>query len=537
MNARIRIANLYIGLLLFLTGVMWFTWPVASGRPLTGLSFGLTAGMVALDGLGPLPMERGAVTLSTAGYISAYFLGGIPAAVAVLVVGTLASWVGHYRGIKSWGNLAVDILSLWAASLVGPSGPFALGRLLLFAVVFLMVNHLLIDVYYWIRDGQMRRAAIMQGLMWDAISWFISLPLVSIFVLLVHAYPHRPGLELLAILPYLTSAFLMRFYFFTRRDRRENRWLADGAVKLAEATTDTDIWNAALDIFSEAIPHHIFGLYLIDRLQNGFRRVNLIHPTGDELPYPLYLSPPYPFGSWALATRRLEWIQQPQSPDRALRSGFLIPLATGRDVWGLLIVGSTAAQAYSAHQRDLAQALGSSLALAVRKWVFHQDSLRLAHADPVISELYNFRHLRDVLEDLVTREEAPFTLAFLDMDRFKEINDQYGHLTGDRVLEQFVRLIRFEIRPDDVLARYGGDEFILLLRRADVAAATRVLERIRTRIQEHDFSPVTLPIQASVGIATWPDDGTTAEELLRTADQRMYLMKQQRRDRVSSDSR
>ena len=152
--------------------------------------------------------------------------------------------------------------------------------------------------------------------------------------------------------------------------------------------------------------------------------------------------------------------------------------------------------------------------------------------------LYNARHLQTLLEREVVRARRfahPLSLIFLDMDRFKEVNDQHDHLVGSAVLREVGALIHSCIRQVDAAFRYGGDEFAALLVETDAASAHQVAERIRQSIRGQTFLAgrgLAIRLSASVGVATFPEHCQDAMELLRCADQAMYRVKASGRDGV-----
>jgi diguanylate cyclase (GGDEF)-like protein len=120
-------------------------------------------------------------------------------------------------------------------------------------------------------------------------------------------------------------------------------------------------------------------------------------------------------------------------------------------------------------------------------------------------------------------------LAFLDMDNFKAVNDRYGHVEGDRILQQFANMLQSELRERDLLARYGGDEFVLLLDNADSYGAQQALTRIQSRLCNQDWTDLSIGVSA--GLALYPTDGESAEILLNRADLQMYKNKVARKQK------
>jgi len=135
------------------------------------------------------------------------------------------------------------------------------------------------------------------------------------------------------------------------------------------------------------------------------------------------------------------------------------------------------------------------------------------------------------------RYTLPLSFIILDIDHFKKINDSLGHLQGDRVLAALADLLKKNLRAHDVVARYGGEEFAAILPETDRDSAAQKAEMLRQAVEEATVAvrkaigPVGVTI--SVGVASWPDDGTTIQDVLDAADRRLYNAKQKGRNRVS----
>jgi diguanylate cyclase (GGDEF)-like protein len=157
-----------------------------------------------------------------------------------------------------------------------------------------------------------------------------------------------------------------------------------------------------------------------------------------------------------------------------------------------------------------------------------------------LTHLYNSRYLNLVLRretKRASRNGRPLSLLFLDLDGFKSINDTYGHLSGSRTLVEAAAVIRGSARETDVVARYGGDEFALVLPDTGAEGAYAVGERIRERIAAHRFltrEGCNARLTVSVGVATLPDVAASAEELMRAADAAMYRVKERGKNGIQA---
>jgi diguanylate cyclase (GGDEF)-like protein len=152
--------------------------------------------------------------------------------------------------------------------------------------------------------------------------------------------------------------------------------------------------------------------------------------------------------------------------------------------------------------------------------------------------LYNVRHLYNVLgRELVrsNRHQMPVSLAFLDLDQFKRVNDVHGHLVGSELLATTGKRLQELSRKQDWCFRYGGDEFVILLPDTSAEAALDLTETLLDSLMATDFrmkNGLELTVHASVGIATAPADGTTVHSVIGAADSRMYMVKNTGRGRV-----
>ena len=159
----------------------------------------------------------------------------------------------------------------------------------------------------------------------------------------------------------------------------------------------------------------------------------------------------------------------------------------------------------------------------------------LAITDP-LTELFNRRHFETAIENEFVRTlryHSPASCIMIDIDHFKRINDQYGHRTGDMVLKEIARLIKCCIREIDTAARWGGEEFSILLPQTTQDAAANVAQRTLNSVSHYTFSSFTEKITVSIGIATVPEKTIdTAEKLIHAADLALYKAKANGRDRV-----
>lgn len=178
--------------------------------------------------------------------------------------------------------------------------------------------------------------------------------------------------------------------------------------------------------------------------------------------------------------------------------------------------------------------VGLSVANIRLREALHSQSIKDS-----LTGLYNRRYLAEVLERDIRRSiraEQPLGILMLDLDHFKKFNDAYGHDAGDTVLRETAAFLTKSIRVEDIVCRYGGEEFVIILPTADLNAAHARAERIRSKLRElqvlHQGQSLGM-ITVSVGVAALPEHGVSSKDLLEAADAALYRAKREGRDRVA----
>ena len=220
--------------------------------------------------------------------------------------------------------------------------------------------------------------------------------------------------------------------------------------------------------------------------------------------------------------------------DHRLGSGWSIPIRErdGRDL-GRILVYRDDRRRPGADERRALEAMASLVAIAVDRQATEAKLAYQADHD-MLTGLLDRNGFVKALEAATHDQKSPSALLFVDLDRFKELNDEHGHRIGDRVLVEVARRIRSAIRRSDVLARFGGDEFVVVLHESTEEDAARFAERVLDALD----APIvvdrrTLKVAASIGIASTPTTGSDSAELLHQADLAMYRAKSEGRARVA----
>lgn len=170
---------------------------------------------------------------------------------------------------------------------------------------------------------------------------------------------------------------------------------------------------------------------------------------------------------------------------------------------------------------------------------YHEEIYRLTTIDG-LTQVYNKRYLMETLEREISRAHRygrPLSIIMFDIDHFKHINDEYGHLAGDYVLKEMASTIKARIRREDIMGRYGGEEFVIVLPEIDHYNAVVFAEKIRRLVERHDFTfeGVRINVTISIGVATAWKGMESAEEFIKHADTHLYEAKNSGRNRVVGD--
>jgi diguanylate cyclase (GGDEF)-like protein len=236
-----------------------------------------------------------------------------------------------------------------------------------------------------------------------------------------------------------------------------------------------------------------------------------------------------------------------QHPELRLQSLAYFPIKHGERTLGVLQIRNSELDLLPPDSAAFLRVLCNYAAIALE----NARHVRLIHTLGITDDctgLFNARRLYEQLEQEVARastrasgarvvpiQQPHFSLLFLDLDRFKTVNDTYGHLIGSMMLKEAGSLIKRAVGPEHDAFRYGGDEFVVLLRGLDKPAARELAQRVVEDIAETDFltgEGLTLRLTASAGLATFPQDGASMHDLIRAADTMMYMAKAEGRNRL-----
>ncbi|MDP2279471.1 MAG: sensor domain-containing diguanylate cyclase, partial [Nitrospirota bacterium] len=220
------------------------------------------------------------------------------------------------------------------------------------------------------------------------------------------------------------------------------------------------------------------------------------------------------------------------------RSLMCVPIKSqGRVIGVLEVVNKVTGEPFTKEDLNLLMRLVDQAALTIERTTLYQKMAELVVTDD-LTKLFNTRYLNRTIETEIQRSnryKTSISLIFIDIDYFKNINDQHGHLIGSKILVELGQLIIKCLRSIDIVARYGGDEFVVVLPQTTPKAAVLIAERIRKSVEHNTFlkkEGYALKMTASFGVASYPESAKTKEDLIRLADEAMYRVKNTTRNGV-----
>jgi diguanylate cyclase (GGDEF)-like protein/PAS domain S-box-containing protein/putative nucleotidyltransferase with HDIG domain len=328
------------------------------------------------------------------------------------------------------------------------------------------------------------------------------------------------------------------------------------AVEIARCGTSTDVLNTGVRVACEAVGCDEGTLWLRSRKgrMQLLRNDKLDRVAWQALEELLQRSREVEM-AMAEGTTVCVRVEEPAEAETAVESGspvsepskplgfscvLVVPLISrGLNLGALCLL--SADPMFGAHGETplLAGAVASQIAVALENARRYEDVQFLAERDS-LTRLLNHRGISKRLDQevaLCKRAGGVFGLVMIDVDNFKLFNDAYGHVVGDRVLQGVARILTTSLRRSDIVARYGGDEFIAVLPATDAEAAVHLVERVRNSLEDSPFlveDGRTIPLKMSYGVATFPHDGRTAAELLAAADANLYRSKRHGGDFITA---
>jgi len=296
--------------------------------------------------------------------------------------------------------------------------------------------------------------------------------------------------------------------------------------------------DRVLAILERHLPGAFFTIFLADETTDDLV-VRAARGARADLAGPMRLPAGRGIAGWVLEHREPQivddvWADPRYVGDTAIRSELSVPLiSNGRGI-GVITVDHPSVGAFSARDLTLLQTVGAQIAAAIDVAELHERLKRAANTD-ALTGIHNYGYFYQRLEEEVARAErrnSPLAVAFFDIDGLKQVNDTHGHLAGNAVLRALGQAVEANVRTEDVPARYGGDEFAIVMPDTPREEAEKVVQRLMDALDHSEVEleggrRIPMPPR-SWGVAAYPLDGRDARSLVDNADTRSYARKRSR---------
>lgn len=419
-----------------------------------------------------------------------------------------------------------------------------------FMIVHLLLNYF-ISFAYMLAQGNLEQW--MQGIYWDLAALAIEVGTAWIFLFLFHMYGSFSVFYI--ALPFAVTLYIFRLYF--------DLYLSNQQLTVINKITTQ--FNAMTD--EQAVLSTIVGgvFELVNTITCYFfswnedmqllypMAVKAAHPDVEAKMWDVKVKPSEGVTGLAFSKRttymqrkRHQFSNEQDRDDVPTRGASIlaVPLIYQDEELGVLTLTHEENNAYTKKDREMMQILATNVSIVLWNLRRFAKTEERNYIDD-LTGLYNYRYFEKMIPELChtcDRERMGLVLLVLDIDHFKQVNDTYGHLVGNEVLKGIARLLKEIVREIDVVCRYGGEEFTVILPGTTLEMGQQIAERLRTAIEKSTIAlppvgqAISMPIRVtvSVGVASYPEMGDSPMELLRHADRAMYVgSKQQGRNRVA----
>jgi len=337
----------------------------------------------------------------------------------------------------------------------------------------------------------------------------------------------------------------------TRRLAAELRQLLDMSSALSRSLDPHDVANLMAEHLARAVGADVAQISDWDRVNDRVRTLGCYPADRQAAVDPYYDLSPFPLTRRVLDEGIIAVVdaEDPKADPaevallkrEGMRGLVMLPLIAKGEAIGVVELTSKGRPEAESGSITLARTMAHEAAMALENARLYETARNLADRDP-LTGFFNHRYLHERLSEEVVRAvrtRRPLSVVMLDLDDFKLVNDTFGHVYGDRVLVHVADLIRSTLRGSDVAARYGGDEFALILPETGHDDAGRAAERVLDAFRASPFAAEgrqPFPLGASIGIATHPRDGRSGAELIAVADAGLYDSKDAGGNRVTASA-
>lgn len=395
-------------------------------------------------------------------------------------------------------------------------------------------------------------AAIISG-RWSAYLFaFVHIACLQVFALpatiFQSSYIQNAGIILFATIIITETVVRLRAVIDLQMQRLET--INRVSQRISSSLDNAEVIDIVKESIQEALDADTYFLGILSPGKDMIR-LELLYDEGQFFPakdYPLGNGP----GSWVVRNRKslitgdiedavekYDFHVETIGKDKSSNSWLGTPLIAGNEVLGAVAVASYEFNAFDDGDLQLLESVAKQAAMALDHAIQHGAVEEQSRRDS-LTGAYNHRHYLQLLDEHIRAandSDTNLAVIMLDIDHFKRYNDTFGHQVGDQVLVELCQTINEHIKRTDVLGRWGGEEFSLILPEVTGEQALRIAERIRKTLNNTEFATVdgkTVPAPTiSQGIAMFPKEGQNGQELIHLADQRLYRAKARGRNQIA----
>ncbi|SDM79723.1 diguanylate cyclase (GGDEF) domain-containing protein [Psychrobacillus sp. OK028] len=432
-------------------------------------------------------------------------------------------------------------------------GTLVINDIILYSTIYTVLGIMLNHIFLYFREvfTGLKPKFFTNDFGGDFICLIITLPF-GISIYLLEGYVGPIAFILLGV-PFLAITLLIRMYSDSEKVNADLNKASEFGHQLAERMTTTEILDMFLKSLSDIFPFD--AGYIVDNIDDEFfilraredgdkKEFEFAH---EDIKYSL-AGKVYEKGEPILYNKQTDWTHmKPPFLADDMKSVMCVPIYRNKKIEGVLVLAAREKFAFETYQLKIVHLLCSYFAVSLEKARYVREAVEKSEVCE-LTKINNYRyldkHLKVEMERLTSGFYKTVSLIMMDIDKFKGVNDTYGHHAGNIILQEFAKIIKEEIGPNGTVARYGGEEFVILLPNYSKLQAKNIAEQLRRKIEQTPFIvPFDLGeiareeivfITASIGVSTAPEDSDEGMTLLRNADRALYIgAKQAGRNRVA----
>ena len=503
------------------------------------------------------------VSLDTVVSLGAYLILGIQMTLWIIVATQIIHDVGFERKplLKTYSNIGMFILMFTIPHYVFQIAGYELTNIvgatnklmfILYALLALSVNWILLfaQIYFTHRSFP---SSLMEPFIWDLYSNIIVIPLSIVFAEIYQHYSYL-GIIVFSFLIISTNLLfrLIRNLVFMNN---ELRVVQEVSASISSRLNIKETTTSILEGINELVNIDYCSIINLDKDNRRFTTLDFIAKESIEINSDLiddFLTKNMElmlthYDSFILDNLKNNRTFTNIGLPREIKSLIYEPMLLENQISGCIIIGSKEAKKFSKQQLNIVDILASQAIIAMENARLYNEAQNRAIRDS-LTGLYNQRYFFEAL-DFITNKCSDCTrskciscnktsLIIFDIDFFKKVNDKYGHQTGDKILKDVAKHIKENVRCNDIVSRYGGEEFTVILPNTDQDQAYQIADRVRQAIEQATFYSTyseKIKITVSGGISEYPISADCGSTLLAYADRAMYIgSKQNGRNRVST---